>query len=268
MLNFIGCSQAKSELPTVKFEGNEVTFEDVLNDVNILLRVTPKSKEVFVRWELPIRYFVAGLEAYPEKAKEFDALAQTISEISGLDIKRHDRIYWPQEGTMHHPDSPDNMFTNTHFFFYPDFEKLVDQSEYLKVSGYLGLSYEALEKRYLGFESEVGGGVALLNWSGSAFSKMYLNMFSPSRVDSSDLSTRRFIELWIIALVDSVGEDRLKLVLSSRRGFEYGMETISIFDKLFIKYAYSNKFALKHGFNNEKAAINIARLIFHEMKNS
>ncbi len=149
LLVIFGSASCAQETSTnvVEVDGQKITYDLIYQDVANLLAVTPNSEEVFVRWELPIRYYMEGLEDYPKKAKLMDEVAQEMAALTGLDIKRHDKIYWPSNTTMFHPDSPDNHFTNVHFFFHADFESLA-KSDYMKAAKLLGYSREREREVY------------------------------------------------------------------------------------------------------------------------
>ena len=261
---------AKKESTTndfVEVDGQRVTYELIYQDVSNLLDVTPDSKEVFIRWEMPIRYYVEGLEDYPEKAQLFDQVAQEMAKITGLDIKRHDKIYWPSDKTMFHPDSPDNRFTNAHFFFYSDFEKLA-QSGYIKAAGLLGSSIETERERFSENKIEANNKSSFykFHFSGSNDSLMYFNSYE-AFYGNEKISFQSVLNSWLNVLSPFAGE-KLSLSISKRSSRKYKNDKLNHFDKLFLSTYYKTQLTqssqeLKHGINNELAAQIIAKELWH-----
>jgi len=264
----IACYPNNPASEFIEVGGHRISYELIYQDVSNLLDVTPGSKEVFIRWVLPIRYYIEGLESYPEKAKLFDQVAQEMATLSGLDIQRHSQIYWPSNKTMFHPDSPDNRFTNAHFFFHSDFEQLAN-SGYIKAASWFGSSLESERERFVQRKKFLNAGESIfkIRHSGSNESLMYFNSYE-AFYDNKDVSVDTIIRSWLNTITPFLAE-KIKLSISKRSSKSYLMDEINFFDKLFLSTYYKTNLSqstrvLKHGINNEQAAQMIAKEIWYE----
>ncbi len=265
------CAQ-EANPKVIEVDEQKITYDLIYQDVSNLLDVTPNSAEVFVRWELPIRYYMEGLEDYPEKAKLMDEVAQEMASLTGLDIKRHDKIYWPSNTTMFHPDSPDNHFTNVHFFFYSDFESL-SKSGYIQAAKLLGNSLEAERERFNKRKAIIDRGEAVSrgNHSGSKDSLMYYNSYQAFS-DNGDITAGHVVDDWLDVLAPFLAE-KIKLSISKRTSGRYFKSALTRFDRLFLSTYYQTNLTkstmpLKHGINNEQAAKMIAKEVWHYYQQS
>ena len=260
------CAETSNKDKSITVEGQQISYDKIHNDVSQLLNVKPNTKEVFIRWQLPIRYFVDGLEEYPEVARQLDEIAQQMVQLTGLDIKRHDKIYWPPEGSMYHPDSPEHHFTNVHFFFYPDFDSLVANSEYIKVAEVLGSSIEREKNEYnhmYNLSKNDARQISLTHYSGSNESLMYHKYFIQMS-KTLEVLDAELIDTWLNVLSPSLPDSKENLSFSARGRTTYSSENLSIFDRLLLEAYYRQNETLKHGINNEQAAALIAEDIWQQ----
>lgn len=99
----------------------------VFSFVTDMLRIRCGRKDnTFVRWENPVRYYLLGLEKYPELDVLFVKTINKVSRITGLDIKRHKVSHFKYQEKEQRKKGlwpNDNIHTNTVIYLFEDIDE-------------------------------------------------------------------------------------------------------------------------------------------------
>jgi len=146
-------NQNKQEYKDRINQGRGITRLKIFTFVTEMIRVPCNGVgATFIRWETPVRYYLTGLEKYPELDKLFVDKMNEVAKITGLDIKRHKQQhfkYQKQKQLKIGLWPKDDVHTNTLVYFFDDVEVFKnDALTELIYSGFNTTPEQALRKGF------------------------------------------------------------------------------------------------------------------------
>jgi len=119
------------KIDRMRVAGKWITQSQLKTYLDEVFNVENGRYTFFTRWDRAIRYYVEGLDD-KETLREFHKTMNEFSEITGLDVRSHDKIYWPEKASLSHGESPGKLHTNAIFLFSQDMEKAFDYESVTK----------------------------------------------------------------------------------------------------------------------------------------